>query len=336
MGTARINHTATVLPKGKVLVAGGNSYNISVASAELYDPIAGIFTTTDSMNVARESHTATLLPNGKVLITGSFSFIGAVIGCTSSAELYDAAAGTFSATGSMSVGRGAHTATLLQNGKVLIAGGDDLSQTFASAELFDPVSGTFTPTGHMRKFRAYHTATLLQSGKVLILGGIQYPDQLPNAELYDPATGTFSATGSTSVGRTWSTATLLADGKVLVAGGTYFNYGNSVWASAEIYDPAQGSFTSTGNMLLAREFHTGTLLPNGKVLIAGGVNINNTNLVQPAELYDPTIGSFTSTGSMATGRFRHTASPLASGNVLVRGGQVDFNSALAGAEIFLR
>ncbi|MHB9140008.1 MAG: Kelch repeat-containing protein, partial [Victivallaceae bacterium] len=164
MGSAKNSHTATLLPNGKILVAGG--YNgASISLAELYDPATKTFSATGSMSSAREGHSATLLPNGKVLVAG-----GSGAGILSSAELYDPAAGTFSATGSMSSARTAHTATLLPNGKVLVAGGYN-GASISTAELYDPAAGTFSATGSMGAARYAYTATLLPNGKVLVAGG---------------------------------------------------------------------------------------------------------------------------------------------------------------------
>jgi hypothetical protein len=178
------------------------------------------------MAVGRESHKATLLSDGKVLVAGGTLFLNILDRVTATAELYDPATGTFSPTGSMTTPRQDFTATLLPNGKVLVAGGfDNSGRALATAELYDPASGTFTLTGSMAAPRTGHTATLLPNGKVLVAGGF-------TAELYDPATGTFSFTGGLATARTGHTATLLQSGQVLVIGGA----GSSgILASAEIY-----------------------------------------------------------------------------------------------------
>jgi hypothetical protein len=172
----------------------------------------------------------------------------------------------------MAVARFRHTATLLQNGKVLITGGTSLdsSNPTVTAEVYDPATGTFTVTGAMATAREEHTATLLADGKVLIVGGegpVTGSSELqPTAtvEVYDPSTGLFSTTGSMTAARSLHTATLLPSGKVLVAGGGDDN------STAEVYDPATGYFSITGGMEIGRSGHTATLLPNGSVLVAGG------------------------------------------------------------------
>ena len=323
MSIGRTAHTATVLPSGKVLIAGGDEcffnqyYNYgscSLSAGEIYDPGSGTFAATGNMSVARVSHTATLLTNGKVLVTG---------GPDASAELYDPTSGAFVVTGSMSVGRSSHTATLLANGKVLIAGGLNVTGQLATAELYDPNSGTFTATGAMAAARTSHTATLLASGKVLIAGGSSSTGSLAATELYDPNSGTFAATGTMAAARTSHTATLLANGTVLVTGG--IASGGSL-LSAEVYDAVAGSFSATGPMLAARDSHFAILLANGTVLVAGGSFSSSGGLT--AELYNPLSGVFTQTGGMATGRALAAAVmlPLPDGRVLVSGGS-DLNSA---------
>lgn len=231
----------------------------------------------------------------------------------------------FTPTGSMGSGRDGHTATLLNNGKVLVTGGTSATADLATAELFDPTAGTFTATGSMESPRISHTATLLAGGRVLITGGYGGGTEFATAELYDPSSGAFAATGSMETTRQWHTATLLKDGKVLITGG--IDSTAAPLATAEIFDPANGAFTATGSMGTARYSHTATFLPDsGKVLITGGGSAT-------VELFDPTTGSFSPTGSMASARTWHAAT-LENGKVLVTGGTDVGGKALATAEIF--
>ena len=240
------------------------------------------------------------------------------------------AADVFTNTGSLNTGRYQHTATLLQNGLVLVAGGlDNNNNALASAELYDPTSGTWTATGSLATARYVHTATLLPNGKVLVVGGLGNGGggALASAELYDPASGTWTATGSLADGRFGHTATLLPSGNVLVATGAT----NTLLASAELYDPASGTWTATGSLNTARYYHTATLLPSANVLVAGGLAGNGSLPSASAELYDSANGTWTVTGSLNTARYIHTATLLPNGKVLVAGGQ---NGDLASAELY--
>ncbi|MEX0625273.1 MAG: kelch repeat-containing protein [Chloroflexota bacterium] len=334
----RLNHTATLLLDGNVLVAGGiDSVHISgldlLASAELYDPSRGSWTAAAEMSEARSNHTATMLPDGKVLVTGGFN-LNSRRGVLTSAELYEWSTGVWTSAGNMIGGRAAHSATLLPDGRVLVAGGSSTAGTeaVASAELYDPVNGTWTATGHMEEPRFGHTATLLLDGKVLVAGGETSAGVLASAELYDPTSGTWTAAGQMDELRAAHTATLLSDGRVLVAGG-YLSSREAV-ASAEVFDPGRGSWSAAAPIIDARSFQTATLLPDGNVLVAGGRSswIGNAALAS-AELYHPDSGTWTATATMIEPRFGHIATLLPEGKVLLAGGGgTGYYDALASAE----
>ena len=337
MTAGRISHTATLLNNGKVLITGGainiNTLTFITDSAELYDPATGTFTGAGRMTTVREGSTATLLNNGQVLIVGGDNGDCDSSNCVlASAELYNPSTGTFTATGNMTDTRTEHTATLLNNGKVLMAGGfnGDMAD-LASAELYDPATGTFTPTGSMTTARQNQTAALLNNGMVLIAGGTEGGSPiLATAELYDPTTGIFSSTGSMAGGRVGHTATLLNNGQVLIVGG-----GNP---SGELFNPATGVFTITGDTSANLSGATATLLNNGQVLIAGGDEGPGSNVpMASALLYNPATGAFTSAGIMTTARAGDTATLLNNGNVLVAGGVASpsYFPILASAELFL-
>lgn len=224
MGIARKFHSATLLPDGTVLIAGGiNDSLVSEASAELYNPATGTFSPTlGTMSVARDSQVATLLGTGQVLITGGGDFVFF-------AELYDPPSQTFSIAGAQVNPRHFHTATLLADGRVLLAGGDSAgTPAVNTAEIYDPGTGLFTATaGNMNVGRDTHSAILLPSGQVLIASGT-------TAELFDPVTGLFPANevSNLQVPRDFLSLSVLGPSKILAAGGLN---GAVVDATTEIY-----------------------------------------------------------------------------------------------------
>jgi hypothetical protein len=257
---------ATLLGNGEVLVIG-------VGAAELYDPASGTFRPAAPVVTERYGYTAAPLQDGRVLIVGG---VGprSDTDFLASAEIYDPTTGKFTATGSMHTARERATATLLADGRVLIAGGDQgvcgacgYINILASAEIYDPATGRFSAIGSMTTARTWHTATLLADGRVLIAGGSGELSDGPSAEIYDPTTGKFGATGSMTTARGGHTATRLRDGRVLIVGGS--TEGPDL-SSAEIYDPATATFSPTGDMHAPRSEHSATLLADGRVLIAGG------------------------------------------------------------------
>jgi hypothetical protein len=347
--TTRSQHTATLLPNGKVLIAAGIQQSASspgspimLASAELYDPGAGTFSPAADMTTGRRLHTSTLLADGRVLIAGGYGGAGGVVGygtATASAELYDPSTGTFMPTGDMIAARGGHTAILLPNGKVLIVGGYGTSSSggsdfpnVAPAELYDPVSGKFTAAG---TYVSTGACDFCAPGTLLANGTVLFPGQYP-AQVYDPITDSFRRTGMMIFDH--STATLLMNGKVLFAGGESDVTGRT--SRAELYDPATGAFAATGSMACGRVWHSLTLLPNGTVLTAGGESDScGFGSVATAELYDASTGRFLTTDNMAGPREVHTATLLNDGRVLITGGSSFggiglFFGSLASAELY--
>jgi uncharacterized protein YecT (DUF1311 family) len=286
--------SATLLPNGKVLIAGGASTGYggaALGSAELYDPSTGRFTATGNLVYARKGHAATLLPDGKVLISGGYAEDDVTPGSTSYVsipELYDPASGTFSQAEGSFPSYGA--ATMLSNGKVLFTEVGAADGDTVTAELYDPASGRTTHVQNNPTIRR-ETATLLQNGQVLVVAEGKVAAGTA-AYLYSPETNRFSVTGSPSAKYLYHTATLLLNGKVLLAGG---EVRGGVRNAAELYDPATGRFSPAGNLLSARFFHSAILLPNGKVLIAGGTN-DGVKAIESFELYDPAMGKFSLVG----------------------------------------
>ena len=322
----RSGQTATLLPDGKVLIAGGMRRNQDFyKSAELYNPSTGKFQPTGEMNQRRVGHIAVLLGSGKVLVAGGW--IGG--GGTDSAELYDPATGRFTAIAKMTIQRGRPSATLLADGDVLITGGEEReNESLTSAEIFHVNTLSFQPTRSMHHARVSHTATLLNDGRVLIAGGYT-GDVSSSAELYDPKAGAFTETGGLGTARCKHTAGLLPDGKVLIAGGSDSRgwYGNL--NNAEIYDPHTGKFSPTSAMNDSRFKlpDEAVQLASGKLLIAGGS--------KEVEVFDPAIGRFlTVPGRMNDNWHYMSETKLLDGSVLLAGGYPNNDQTTAEAWIY--
>ncbi len=276
--------SATRLADGRVLIVGG----AMAAAAEIYDPATGTFAPTGSLNVGRVAHTATLLADGRVLIAGGQD--NAVTQSYASAEIFDPATGAFASTGSMSTDRSAHTAVRLPDGRVLVAGGTRITQPgygicLASVEIFEPASGAFASAGDMGEARCslyWSPAQLLGNGKVLLVGGLPGV----SGDLFDPSTGTFSPTGPLAVARGAMAVSMLPHGHVVIAGGYIPLPDGSPGTtnSAEVYDPATNAFTVIASMGHARQQATATLLPDGRVLVAGGFDFATGGDLASAEL----------------------------------------------------
>lgn len=321
MAAARAAHTATALPDGRVLVAGGFTNEQNAAhGAQVYDAARARFSALPRMVTLRHSHSATLLANGKVLIAGGF---GPDETPMTGAELFDPSTGTFSATGSMRAARAGHVAVSLADGRILLAGGLGPEWTFlASAELYDPANGTFSPTGSMTTARESHVAVRLQDERVLVVGGHRGRraaiELYTSTEIYDPASGNFSRSGEMRVRRHKHDAVLLRDGRVLVTGGSDERDSDGVYNSTELFDPRSATFQDGPDLLLPRYKHQGSslLVPDGRVLLVGGA--------PQAELFNPVSNSFTIVAGEArmAGQFS-AAALLPNGAALITGGYGD-------------
>jgi N-acetylneuraminic acid mutarotase len=254
--------------------------------------------------------------------------------------------GLWSKGASLTAGREEHTATLLRNGTVLVAGGTDgRGKVLASAEAYDPVRDRWSPAGSMAATRIDHTATLLPSGKVLVAGGLVMPfpsPSLASTELYDPATNAWSLAAPMIESRTRHTAILLRDGRVLVVGGLTVTLRDgalfpSQLTSAEIYDPKADRWSITAPTGEHRLGQTATRLPDGRVLVAGGQDDNGA-ILKSTEIYDVIQDRWISAAPMAASRFGHVATLMADGDVLVAGGLGEepnaLNLALTSAELY--
>jgi hypothetical protein len=322
----RSGQTATLLPDGMVLIAGGMRRNQDFyKSAELYDPATGKFQPTGEMSQRRVGQIAVLLRSGKVLIAGGW--VGQ--GGTDSAELYDPVTRRFTVIAKMTIPRGRPSATPLADGDVLIAGGEERdNESLASAEIFHASTLSFERIGSMHQARISHTATLLNDGRVLIAGG--YANSIASgAELYDPKKGIFTETGSMGIARCKHTAGLLPDGRVLIAGGSDSRGWNGNLNSAEIYDPRTGKFTAASPMNDSRFKlpDEAVRLPSGRLLIAGGS--------RELEVYDPNSGRFLVVPGEMNAKWHYMAeTKLRDGSVLLTGGYPNGDEATAEAWIY--
>jgi hypothetical protein len=317
MSASRAAHTATAVPDGRVLIAGGFVEKGAATGAEVYEPDAGRFSPLPPMITTRHSHTATLLADGRVLIAGGY---GERTTTLANAEVFDPATSSFAPTGSLLAARADHIAVLLENGKVLIAGGLGPGWEFLKgAELYDPATGRFSPTGSMTVPRESHAAVRLLDGRVLIAGGHRGRRAditlHPSAEIYNPATGAFTRVGDMRIRRHKHDAVLLPDGQVLITGGSDERDDRGVYDSSELFDPKTGTFTAGPPMRLGRYKHAGSsmVLPSGLVLIAGGA--------PQAEVYDPRNRTFVLVPGDArlAGQFS-AAAPSKRGGALITGG----------------
>ena len=275
-----------------MLIAGGcvsNCLGATTATAELYNSTNGKWTSTGSMATARAYFRMVMLPGGKVLVVGGCTKLNSK-GCggiTAAAEIYDPSKGKWSSTGPMHAARGNLTATLLPNGKVLVAGGiNTANNPLATAELYNPSTGKWTLTGSLNVARDEHIALLLSTGKVLVAGGENAGVTTNRTELYNPSTGKWVFTGNLNTSRFEHTITILMNGNVLIAGGNSVTvHTTTVLASAELHNPRTGVWTKTGSMNKARVGHSATLLRSGQVLAAAGSQVKNE--LTSAEIYKP-------------------------------------------------
>ncbi|HZJ56434.1 MAG TPA: kelch repeat-containing protein [Myxococcaceae bacterium] len=241
------------------------------------------------------------------------------------------APGTLTLLGDMLVRRSQHTATLLPDGRVLIAGGGTPEQPGRSAEIYDPSSGASVHAPDLVQPRAGHTATVLADGRVLIVGGL---GAVTSAELYEPASGTFRLTSAPLRARSDHAAVLVANGKVLVLGGDVSGVGALPTASAELFDPETERFREIAPMLTPRRPYGVVALPDGRLLIAGGTTTGK-EITSAAEVYDPELERFESVSSLTTPREKHASALLPDGRVLILGGNQDPNGdGLNSTEIF--
>ena len=335
LNTSRYGHSAITLNNGQLLVVGGITCPTAgscsyLNSAEIYDSVSDTFTNTGSMATAR-SAPAVLLNTGQVLVAGGYTCdTSGNCSSLSSVELYNPNAGTFSSAGTMTHARSGQTMTVLSNGNVLIAGGENCTSATSctatlTAEIYNPTTGTFMATGNTMGYARFNaSAVALNSGLVMIVGGFDGTN-LPNyPEVYNPTTNQFTFTTPHLVTARFSaTATLLNSGKVLIAGGSTCAPPGCPTNAAEIYNPVTNSFTSiSGGMTVSRFSQSATLTTNGQVYVAGGFSSCSSSCTSEAstDVFDPVTGTFSSGSAVTNALAGQTGSLTANGSVLLIGG----------------
>jgi N-acetylneuraminic acid mutarotase len=327
--------TAVVLKDGKALAAGGGVGQIPVAAAELFDPATGVWAQTGALNQARRGHQAVVLGDGRVLVAGGIAE-GELL---SSAEIYDSGTGRWTTVAPMNTPRLGNTLTLLANGNVLATGGTSADtasgagggQTIrpdATAEVYNVAANKWTKTsGTMSTPRFEHSATLLDDGKVLVAGGQGPPISgssaaLATTELYDPAVDSFRKSNDMGDARYNHTALKLPDRTVMVVGGAGGTNGDTSLATAEVFNPGDGSWTSAGALSGSRTGHVAAVFADGRVLVAGGESVTrgNRRSLASAEIFALDKREWRSAGTMNCPRSEAAAALLGDGSVLVVAG----------------
>ncbi|MGC8635074.1 MAG: kelch repeat-containing protein [Candidatus Limnocylindrales bacterium] len=329
LAQARWGQGSATLADGRVLVVGGTLTTTSIgalASVELYDPASGSWQSLAPMDEARAYPLVVPLEDGRILVAGGARDKAPL----ASTEIFDPGTDSWSFGPSMTMRRSVFAGVRLADGRVLVVGGGTTTSSgpaTRSAEIFDPAADRWTATAPMYAARAYPTATLLPDGRVLVVGGATtYAENgtvLGTAELFDPSRGTWSETGPLVVPVYGHSANLLPNGDVLVTGGWSSTAASApAIATAQLYDPRSNSWTATAPMQVARADARAVVLPDGRVLVVGGLSADYTALGS-VELYDPATASWTTLPSTVVAEWWGTLALLPSGNVLLAGGSAD-------------
>ncbi|MFI0976331.1 Kelch repeat-containing protein [Streptomyces sp. NPDC021093] len=332
---------------GAVLVAGGaDSASAAVSHAAVFTAAAGTWQAVGALNTPRRLHTLTLLTGGKVLAVGGTSGSTPGAPALATTELYDPATRAWTVSGAMAGPRAGHSAVLLADGRVLVAGGTALRsaqnvKALHTAELYDPAAGTWSAAGDMTEARTGHTAVPLAAGAVLVcggtapVGGTEDP-ALAFCELYDSGTKKWAPTGSLRAARSHHQATRLSDSKVLVTGGSAPGapgggpFDPFSQRTAELYDLATGTWKPAADMPSGRALHRAIPFgPSGVLVIGGAADDKDEAGYRSAVLYDSATDSWAPAAGLAGGRWAFAAAPLPGGKVLVTGGTARTGTAAA-------
>jgi hypothetical protein len=345
MKTARLAHTATLLPDGRVFVAGGETAaRDMIAATEIFDPAQGTWSAAPSMPAPRSNHVAVLLRDGRVLLAGGGR--SAPIGQPSSLEvtgtalLFDPASQSFTATGALLTPRSHFQGVMLDSGEVLVVGGGaatthancngqntpncgPIADPLASAERFDPSKGQWRAAAPMKTARYSFTLTRLADGRVLAVGGVNATvpsaTSTRTAEVYDPNADAWTDVAQLPVpDREHHSAILLDSGHVMIAGGKQANVG--MIRLVDLYAPDADGWTATSPLSAVRTDPNLVRLQSGHILAVGGYDQPTNEDVAEAVIYDDGTGTWTQMGSLADGRVSQSTTLLMDGSVLVAGG----------------
>ncbi|MCG6167541.1 Kelch repeat-containing protein [Leptospira sanjuanensis] len=320
-----------------ILIMGGQNGFKTYNDIHQFDPTQKIIFQVNSLKFARSNFKAIRLLDGRVFIAGGntnpLSSASNALPPLNQTEIYDPSSNSVISGPNLNQGRSDFSMDLLNDGRVLIAGGR-ADSILKSAELFDPNSFTITPIGNLTFNRCLHTSTKLNNGKILIIGGLDNGQAtIATSELFDPNTLTFAASGNLSVSRTQHTTNLLANGNVLVTGG--YKVTAPPFASntkvVELYDSGLNTFASIGNLSDFKVGHTATVTASNRILLCGGHQIlNGTPILSSCELYDTGTMAVIGSGQMQSKRSIHTANLVSGSKVFIASGfdRVDFSSGI--------
>ncbi len=327
---SRVNHSATLLPDGRVLVVGGMDEGFNpLRTSEVFDPKTNLWTTADEMREARTEHSATLLEDGRVIVTGGMNEKLKIIGTT---EIFDAETGKWSEFEGMRTVRRGHFTLPLPDGRVAVVGG--VGQTLGglgilanisavgallSTEVYDPKTDTWSQADDMREGHTGGLAVVLKDGRVLVAGGYNQAEALASSEVFDPNLGEWMRTASMARKTFANTATVLFDGTVLFTGGFGMSRTKGgITPGSEVFDPKSNEWRKAPDTVHGRMGHTSTLLPDGRVITIGGSTAEGP--ANTAEYMEPETWLWSEITPMSVERSQHTATLLTDGRILVAGG----------------